>query len=73
MFKNPFEISKPEYRLDAICILRDELLVKTVLTTEEQMVLYRLRISELLIILEMYAAELDWAEEDYEKLKRKEQ
>ena len=65
---NPFKIKRPKHALHEIDALRGPLLDKEELTAEDKLLLYRLRIDELLWLLDDSAAHLDWAESDYRRL-----
>ena len=66
---NPFEINKPLHALHVIDEKRTELLGKSELTDVEKLMLYRLRIDELLWILDDCNGHFAWLKEDYNKLK----
>lgn len=70
--ENPFEISKLRFALHQIHEKREVLLKKTPeeRSLREKLFLYRLRIDELLWILEDSEGHFAWMKEDYEKLKK---
>lgn len=67
--ENPFDIIKPMYSLHLIDEKRTELLSKNELTNEDKLLLYRLRVDELLWILDDCNGHFEWLKEDYNKLK----
>jgi len=68
---NPFEIRKPIHALHEINEQREKLFAKNSLTPDEKLMLYRLRIDELLWVLDDESAHFDWLKQDYKELKEK--
>lgn len=73
--EDPFSIEKPGFALHEIHTLKKPLIDKMAaggaLTINEKMLMYRLRVADLMWCLDDCEGHMEWLEEDYKNLKKK--